>query len=207
MFITNPESQHSLTEQVDGYYLGGGRIAQLRLKGKAEPSVLRAAQRMKEVLGEEGKLIVNDMWSVAAETQAWGAHLGMKDGDPVVVRRRVGEDMVIGATAHSFEEVQRAAQLPVDYIGLGPLRFTSTKTNLSQILGLDGVERILQQSRDVGIRKPIYIIGGVENRDVRSLLGMGAYGVAVSGSIALASDPEFATMKFVESIHKYLRPC
>lgn len=205
MFITQEDSQHSVKEQVAAFYMGGGSIVQLRMKGKASSAVARKAQSLMGVLGEEGRLIVNDMWGTAAEVGAWGVHLGLSDGDPAAVRRQVGEDMVIGATAHSFEEVMRAAGLPVDYIGLGPLRFTSTKTNLTQILGLKGVGEILVKAREAGVDKPIFVIGGIENQDVKPLLEMGAYGIAVSGSIALASDPEFATRKFMESIIKSLR--
>ncbi len=205
MFITQRDSQNSLMDQALDYVEAGGRILQLRLKDKSEEAVARKASRMLKKLNGRGHLVVNDMWRVAGEVGAWGVHLGLTDGDPAHVRRELGDEMVIGATAHNFEELKRAAALQVDYIGLGPLRFTQTKNNLSQILGFDGVAKILQQARDEGIETPIYIIGGVENQDVRELLGMGAFGVAVSGSIALASDPYFATKKFIESISKFIR--
>ncbi|PIE84470.1 MAG: thiamine phosphate synthase [Bacteroidia bacterium] len=205
MFITQHDSQNSLMSQALDYTEAGGRILQLRLKDKSEFTVARTASRVLSKLEDRGQLVINDMWRVAREVGAWGVHLGLTDGDPAMVRRELGPEVVIGATAHNFAELKRAAALPVDYIGLGPLRFTQTKSNLSQILGFDGVAKILQQARDEGIETPIYIIGGVENQDVRELLGMGAFGVAVSGSIALASDPYFATQKFLESITKFLR--
>ncbi len=205
MFITQRDSQNSLMDQALDYVEAGGRILQLRLKDRSEASVARTATRMLNKLDGRGHLVINDMWRVAGEVGSWGVHLGLTDGDPGMVRRELGGEMAIGATAHSFDELRRAAALPVDYIGLGPLRFTQTKGNLSQILGFDGVAKILQQARDEGIQTPVYIIGGVENQDVRDLMGMGAFGVAVSGSIALASDPYFATQKFLESISKFLR--
>ena len=112
---------------------------------------------------------------------------------------------MVGATAHSWEEVLALKDAPIDYIGLGPLHFTSTKTNLAQILGYQGVEDILGKMLSANINIPVYVVGGVENQDVRPLIKMGAYGVAVSGSIALASDIVFATQKFLESIAKGIR--
>ncbi len=206
MFITLQDSQHSIKEQVGDYLAGGGQLVQFRVKGHLPSGLAREAEMIQRKCEHaEARMIVNDYVDVAQEVGAWGVHLGQDDAPPKAARATLGTDAVVGATAHSWEEVLALKDAPIDYIGLGPLHFTSTKTNLAQILGYQGVEDILGRMLSANINIPVYVVGGVENQDVRPLIKMGAYGVAVSGSIALASDIVFATQKFLESIAKGIR--
>lgn len=206
MFITHPNSQNSLQEQLEGYVNGGGRLVQIRLKGVAKEELSRVVTRVVGVMDElGGSVIVNDNWEVARATGAWGVHIGQKDGDPYKVRKAVGESMALGVTVNTAEQLLALKDAPIDYVGLGPLRFTRTKENLASILGIEGIRNVVTKAREAGVTHPIFVIGGVENIDVRPLLALGVHGVAVSGSIASASDPVFATQKFLESIEKILR--
>lgn len=203
MFITQPGSHNTLREQVDGFFAGGGTLLQLRMKGARSVDVERHGLRLVKRAKEFGaSVVVNDFVEVSARVGAAGVHLGREDAPPAEARTLLGESRIVGATAHSFSEVEELRGEPIDYIGLGPLRYTHTKRNLAPILGFDGVERIMRQMQEMRIAIPVYVIGGVEAQDVRELLAMGVFGVAVSGSIALASDPQFATQKFLESIQK-----
>jgi thiamine-phosphate pyrophosphorylase len=96
--------------------------------------------------------------------------------------------MVVGGTANTFEHIQQRVQEGVDYIGLGPFRFTSTKEKLSPVLGLEGFQRIMEQVRTAGIQLPIVAIGGILADDVPGLRDAGIHGVAVSGAIITALD-------------------
>ena len=181
MFITHPNSQNSLQEQLEGYVKGGGRLLQIRLKGTPKEELTRVVTRVVQVMDElGGSVIVNDNWEVARVTGAWGVH-------------------------NTPEQLIALKDAPIDYVGLGPLRFTRTKENLASILGIEGIRNVLIKAREAGVTHPIFVVGGVENIDVRPLLTLGVHGVAVSGSIASASDPAFATQKFLESIEKILR--
>jgi thiamine-phosphate pyrophosphorylase len=96
--------------------------------------------------------------------------------------------MIVGGTANTFEHIQQRVQEGVDYIGLGPFRFTSTKEKLSPVLGLQGYQRIMDQVRAANIQLPIVAIGGIVAEDVPGLRDAGIYGVAVSGAILSAVD-------------------
>ena len=108
----------------------------------------------------------------------------------------LGPTFIIGGTANTFAEVQRHAAAGVDYVGLGPFRFTRTKENLSPILGLAGYAEILRQCRAAGLTVPIIGIGGITLVDVGALLANGLHGVAVSGSIGHAENPVTAARLF-----------
>lgn len=206
MFITNPNSQNTLQEQLEGYVNGGGRLLQIRLKGVPKDELRRVVERVVSVMDNlGGSVIVNDNWDVALATGAWGVHIGQKDGDPYKVRKAIGENLALGVTVNTAQQLIALKDAPIDYVGLGPLRFTRTKNNLAPILGIEGIREVLMHAREEGVTHPIYVIGGVESIDVRPLMAMGVHGVAVSGSIAAASDPAFATQKFLESVEKILR--
>lgn len=206
MFITHPNSQNSLQEQLEGYVDGGGRLLQIRLKGVPKDELRRVVERVVSVMDNlGGSVIVNDNWEVALATGAWGVHIGQKDGDPYKVRKAIGDRMALGVTVNTAQQLIALKDAPIDYVGLGPLRFTRTKENLASILGLEGIRQVVTQARQEGVTHPIFVIGGVESIDVRPLLSLGVHGVAVSGSIASATDPAFATQKFLESIEKILR--
>jgi thiamine-phosphate pyrophosphorylase len=137
--------------------------------------------------------IVNDYVDLAMELNADGVHLGKNDLDVSAAKKIIGsKKFILGGTANTLEDVIRLADLKVDYIGLGPLRFTTTKDKLSPVLGFEGYQNILSSARNQKINlPPVYAIGGIVTDDVQSLVQAGIYGVAVSGVIASSvSKPE-----------------
>lgn len=206
MFITQQNEHNSLQEQLEGYVQGGGRLLQLRLKGLPKEELTRIAEHVVEVMQTlGGSVIINDYWDVAQRARAWGVHIGQEDGDPFEVRKAVGEEMAIGVTVNTLEQLVALKDAPIDYVGLGPLRFTRTKEKIAPLLGMEGVRKVVEGAREAGVSHPIFVIGGVENLDVYPLLELGVHGVAVSGSIASASNASFATEKFMDSILRFLR--
>ena len=117
-------------------------------------------------------------------------------------RAILGARFIIGGTANTFGELQELAAAGVDYIGLGPLRFTITKEKLSPILGFAGYETLLSQCHELGLRVPIIGIGGVTLSDVPGLLATGLHGVAVSGAISMAPEPSVAAAAFLERLQQ-----
>lgn len=86
---------------------------------------------------------------------------------PIAEARQIlGKDFIIGGTANTFEDVQMHYQAGADYIGCGPFRFTTTKKNLSPILGLEGYKAIVSQMKTAGINLPIVAIGGITYDDI-----------------------------------------
>lgn len=183
-------SQGTTLEQ-QGYHIHqaldyGAKWIQIRWKWVSPHDVLQLAQRVKMwCQNYEATLIINDYVKVALEVDADGVHLGLNDGSVGEARSILGNSKIIGGTANTVEDVQQRIQECCDYIGLGPFRFTSTKDNLSPVLGIAGYERILDAFKHSNYNiPPIYAIGGLALTDIPSLINIGIYGVAMSSLIS-----------------------
>ncbi|WP_443938473.1 thiamine phosphate synthase [Pedobacter sp. MW01-1-1] len=167
----------------------GVRWIQLRIKNQPEETIfntaLAAAQLCKTY---QAKLIINDYPEIALNVGAYGVHLGLEDMPIENARAIVGKNTIIGGTANTLDQVLQRIQEGVDYIGLGPYRYTKTKEKLSPILGLTGYQNIMEQLQQSEIKTPIIAIGGIVSSDIAELLKTGLHGVAVSGAITYAPD-------------------
>jgi len=180
---------------------GGVRWVQLRVKDQPYAIWKQLALETQAVARRYGAtLLINDNPRLAQDIGADGVHLGQADMPPAEARAMLGATFIIGGTANTFADVQRHVAAGVDYVGLGPFRFTSTKEKLSPILGLAGYADILRQCRAAGLTVPIIGIGGVTLADVPDLLETGLHGVAVSGAIGAAAEPSAAAAQFVERL-------
>ena len=98
-------------------------------------------------------------------------------------RALLGNDYIIGGTANTIEDVRNHWRDGADYIGCGPFRFTTTKKNLSPILGLEGYRKIIAQMKDEDIDIPIVAIGGITFDDIPEIMATGVTEIAMSGGI------------------------
>ena len=184
---------------------GGADWIQLRVKNKSEDEWKLIAEEAKKICRKYGaKLMVNDSVKLAKIVGADGVHLGKEDMPPDEARKLLGPNFIIGGTANTFEDIKRLALLKVDYVGLGPFRFTQTKKNLSPLLGLEGYRGLIRQCAAENITVPIIAIGGIQLNDVDAILGTGVYGLAVSSAISDAGDISFAAKSFIEKIENNL---
>lgn len=168
----------------------GCKWIQLRVKNQSGEDILQQALAASTLCNEHGaKLIINDHPEIALKAGAHGLHLGLQDMPVAQARAIVGKDMIIGGTANTFAHIKQRVAEGVDYIGLGPYRFTKTKQQLSPILGIAGYADIMQQVNAAGIQIPIIAIGGIEPDDIPAIINAGLYGVAVSGAITYAAHP------------------
>jgi thiamine-phosphate pyrophosphorylase len=196
-YITQELSGQSHSDLTELACIAGIDWVQLRVKNKSYKDQLEIAIKTKAICQTyKAKLIINDNVALAKEINADGVHLGKTDMDPAEARKIVGDNFIIGGTANTFEDIERLAKAKVDYIGLGPFRFTSTKENLSPILGLKGFEEIIQACAQKEIKIPIISIGGIKSDDVRSIIETGVYGVAVSSAINLSDNKNEVVNKF-----------
>jgi len=176
-----PEKGSHLTA-IEKVLRSGGKWIQLRVKEQDENIVLDLAIAAKKLCTQYGaKLIVNDYPWIALKCSADGVHLGLDDMPVPEARAILGKFKCIGGTANTFEDILRRAAEGVDYIGLGPYRFTTTKKNLSPVLGMEGYVSIMEQVQKAGIQIPVIAIGGIELDDIPPLLASGLHGIAVSG--------------------------
>jgi thiamine-phosphate pyrophosphorylase len=142
-------------------------------------------------------LIINDNVTIAKEIGADGVHLGKNDMHPTEAREILGGEAIIGGTANTIEDVVQLSGSGVNYIGLGPYRFTTTKDKLSPILGLEGYMKIMREVQMMSIDIPIIAIGGIVPGDVAALMETGIYGVAVSSAINQSIDKHSVIKEFI----------
>ncbi len=183
---------------------GGVRWIQLRLKDVSYEVHKTIALEVQVICDYYGAtLIINDNVALAAAINADGVHLGKTDMSPIEARQLLGYGKIIGSTANTLEDVVALSVLPIDYIGLGPFRFTTTKQNLSPLIGLGGYKELLQQLVAQQVKHPPVIgIGGIVLEDVPVLLQTGLHGIAVSASISAQQDVRQAAQQFIQVTEK-----
>ena len=171
-FITHFTEKYSYFDAAHLALEGGCRWIQLRMKEAPEAEVEAEAIRVRDLCRKYGAtFIIDDHVALAKKVQADGVHLGKNDMPIEEARRILGDAFIIGGTANTFEDVKRHWQAGANYIGCGPFRFTTTKKNLSPILG------------------PVVAIGGITYEDIPDILQTGVSGIALSGSILRAENP------------------
>lgn len=152
-------------------------------------------------------LIINDHPEVAKAIGADGVHLGKEDMAPAEARKLLGPRAIIGATANTLADVERLMEAPVDYLGIGPYRFTGTKKKLAPLLGVEGYREIIAMMKERrGSAFPHVAIGGITAADIAPLAEAGVTGFAVSGAIAHATDPAEAARELLAEIEKLNNP-
>ena len=200
-FITHSNNRYGY---VDGARLaleGGCRWVQLRMKEATEAEFMAAAAEIGRLCKEHGAtFVLDDHVEWVEKTGADGVHLGKNDMPIDEARKILGNDKIIGGTANTFEDVERLYRQGVDYIGCGPFRFTTTKKNLSPVLGLEGYQHIVDQMKSHGINLPIVAIGGILESDIKSILATGVSGIAVSGGILNAENPAEEMQRFLKHL-------
>ena len=135
--------------------------------------------------------IINDDLELAIEIKADGVHLGQEDGDISAVRKRVGEGMLIGVSTHNVEEALAASDAGANYIGLGPVYETQSKSDTQPIIGIEVISEVAALLPGL----PIVGIGGITERKAGAVIKAGASGVAVISAISGEEDPAEAASR------------
>jgi thiamine-phosphate pyrophosphorylase len=175
---------------------------QLRTKNKSESEWEAIARDVLEITQKyNATLIINDNVSLALKIKADGVHLGKEDMDPLEARNILGPEFIIGGTANIDTDILRLSNAGVDYIGLGPYRFTETKKNLSPVLKTAELVRLIHLQHEI----PVILIGGIKPEDIPAIASAGADGIAISSAINLAENPMLTAMEFVFQSTKYFR--
>lgn len=188
-FITDAKDAESLLEQVQEIADSKINWLQFRMKNESFERKLFLGKKIKEICQKTNtKLIINDDVILAKELNADGVHLGLSDMNPIEARKILGKDIIIGATCNTIDHIKERVLQGVDYIGLGPFRFTNTKKNLSPILGLEGYEAIIDKMNLSNIHIPIIAIGGIRTKDIKSLKETGIHGIAISSLLTKEID-------------------
>lgn len=173
--------------------LGAGvTLLQYRSKYKDGGAMYQEALALKELCDRyHVPLIINDRVDVALAVGAAGVHVGQDDLPCRVVRNLVGDDFIIGVSAHNPEEAREAAAAGADYLGCGAVFGTATKAGVGT-LGLERLRSIRQ-----AVSLPIVGIGGVKATNYGQVLATGANGAAIISGILAATDIGGEVAKFV----------
>ena len=195
-FITHFTDTYSYYDSARLALEGGCRWIQLRMKDASDEEVEKEAIRIQALCKEYGAtFLLDDRVELVKKLHADGVHLGKNDMPIAEARQILGKDFIIGGTANTFEDVKAHYEAGADYIGCGPYRFTTTKKNLSPILGLEGYANIVRQMNENGINLPIVAIGGITIEDIPGIMKTGVTGIALSGTILRAENPIEETRK------------
>lgn len=200
-YISHFTPQISYAEGIRMALEGGCRWIQLRMKDAPAEEIIACAEEVLPLCRRHGaKFLLDDHVELVRQLGADGVHLGKNDMPVDEARTILGPDIIIGGTANTIEDIIRLHKQGADYIGCGPFRFTTTKKNLSPILGLDGYKSIVLKMKELGIDLPIVAIGGITVEDIPSVMGTGVSGIALSGAILGAPDPVKMTARIIETI-------
>lgn len=177
---------------------GGVTLLQYRDKNADSRVLLERALLLKKMCAVyHVPLLINDRLDIALAVQADGVHVGQSDLPVTVVRRLLGEQAVIGASAHNPEEARQALADGADYLGCGAVFGTTTK-NDAGYLGLDGLQSIRQ-----AVTAPLVGIGGVNSTNFEQVLQTGVNGAAIVSGILAADDIEAEVRKFKTIADRY----
>jgi thiamine-phosphate pyrophosphorylase len=189
--ITSPERDcaASLVE-------AGVRLLQYRNKSASARRYLESSRELAELLCPRVvSFFVNDRPDVAFLAGASGVHVGQEDLDVEQARGVVGREKLVGVSTHNLEQFERAATSSADYIAVGPIFSTSSKTDPDPVVGLDFVRKVRGLTK-----KPIVAIGGITLERAASVIEAGADSVAVISGILSAPEPAQRTREYIKTL-------
>ena len=176
-------------EQVALLIAGGATLIQLREKHLSPREFFPQAQAAIEVARRHRvKIIINDRVDIALALKADGVHLGQEDMPPQAARAILGAEALIGFSTHNPAQANSARTLPIDYLAIGPIFATSSKSNRDPVVGLAGLEQV----RNAVGNLPVVAIGGITVENLPTVLEAGATCAAVISAV-LADPLKIAT--------------
>ena len=162
----------------------GVKIIQYREKDKSMREKLRECEDIRKLTADAGvTFIVNDNPDLAILTGADGIHVGQDDLPIAVVRKLVGEKMIIGVSTHSPEQAMAAVEEGANYIGVGPIFSTKTKKDVCDPVGFSYLDYVVQH-----ISIPFVAIGGIKEHNIREVAAHGATCIALVTEIVGAEN-------------------
>lgn len=183
-YITQDSDRMSHVEQAELMFQNGIPWVQLRMKNSTKTEIIEAAEAIQDISKHyNGSLIINDSVEIAKQVNAPIVHLGLNDMPIDEARLILGDNVIIGGTANTVEQVMLQAKRGANYVGLGPFQFTTTKKNLSPVIGLKGYQQILSDLEKANCKVPIFAVGGITLENIDPIHNIGIHGVAISGAL------------------------
>ena len=187
----------ALVDTVIAAVRGGVSFVQLRDKDASTRDRVDAARALKTALsGTRVPLVINDDLEAAIAADVDGVHIGQDDVSPATARQRLGRGKIIGLSCETPEQVETADPDLVDYLGLGTVFPTSTKSDHKPTIGLSGLAQMAGLAR-----VPTVAIGGLKQRHAGDVLRAGCDGIAVVSANCGQPDPECAAEELHRAMH------
>lgn len=164
-------------------FAGGARLIQVRNKAAGARELLDQVERILASAPRDARVIVNDRVDVARIAEAGGVHLGQNDLPAAAAREILGWNRIVGFSTHNLNQALDADNMPIDYLAVGPIFPTSTKSNPDPVVGLESLRIICQ-----AVRKPVVAIGGITLNDAGRVMAAGAHSVAIISDLLNAPD-------------------
>ncbi len=202
-YLTQDMPHRSHAEQAQIACEAGANWIQYRCLTKKDSDMIEELYQIASVCDDWGAtLILTNHYHLLNLADAQGVHLEDMRADFEHIRETIGEDKTLGASANSFEDIERIASSKViDYIGCGPFSITQTKPNTHSLLGVEGYRNIIQKMNKAKIDLPVLAVGGIKITDVEELLKTGINGIAVSSPVNYAENPAEALRAFYKKIY------
>ncbi len=163
---------------------GGVTAIQLRNKFKSVKENYVIGTEIKDLLHDKDVLfVINDRIDLAKALNVNSVHIGVKDL-PLKIVKESYSDFIVGYSCNDLEDILTANGCSADYIGVGPAFFTDTKKDLRQVLGSEGIAKLLKNT-DI----PAVVIGGINSENLHGLRDTGIKGVAVSSALCASENP------------------
>jgi thiamine-phosphate pyrophosphorylase len=173
----------SIEDCVEQAVSGGCTVVQLREKTASSNDFYQTALKVREITARlDIPLIINDRADIALAVDADGLHIGQDDLPYEAARRIVGQNKIVGISTHNLDEAKTAVEMGADYIGVGAMFATGTKTD-ANLTDIDELRRIR-----AAVKIPIVAIGGINKNNVSLLKGTGIDGIAVVSAIVAEQD-------------------
>lgn len=175
----------SHAEQVKALIEGGATFIQLREKELPGRDFFEDAKNALDIVrSANAKLLINDRVDLAIALGADGVHLGQNDLPPEEARKLLGDKAIIGFSTHNQKQALDALSMPIDYLAIGPVFATSTKSDPDPVVGLEGI----RLAKDIVARLPLVAIGGITEQTLRDVFSAGADSAAMIGDLVGSSD-------------------
>ena len=201
-YLTQDLPHRSHAEQTQIACEAGANWIQYRCLSKTDEEMIPEIHHVASICDDWGAtLILTDHYHLLDKVDAQGVHLEDMQADFAAIREIITDEKTLGASANSFEDLQRIALSgAVDYVGCGPFALTETKPNDYPLLGLEGYREITSKMVESGMHLPLLAVGGIKVEDVDALLETGIYGIAVSAAVNMAADPGEAFRQIYKKI-------
>lgn len=203
-YISQQTGAGTHTDHIRAACDAGCEWIQLRIKHQPEEAVLPLAAAARKITADyKATLIINDFPRIAVAVSADGVHVGRNDMSVAAARAITGPNMIVGGTANTAADILQHVADGASYVGVGPFRFTTTKENLSPILGLEGYKAIIQELEEKRISIPVIAIGGILREDIEVLMQAGIHGIAASGMITHAREKDVLVQHLYKQLNAY----